>query len=792
MLDVKKIVLLSMSIWMCDVIAIGPAFMYEAEGVSISSSGVSCRMTGDVIGRIGFDAQELWRVENYSNRLCIEVGKSFLGRQCLYVEGMTNNRDTAWCVWTPEFSVQRGLSRCMIEMRVFSGKMLSASMQGLIDAADEKWQNAVCWYDDYGNEMGMFPFRYFTSGENRFADVTSVLDIPAGAVKGKLRFGFDYPNLGNGEIVAISDITVIDIGNRHVPKASFVSEMRKGGRVAWNASTPDGTEVKFQWRGAKNPKDLLSAQFRGPDGSTNAFYTSTFDADMPYIQYKAVLVANGMLSPVLESVSVEKRIDQDWLHMIDDEPPEIWRAMESPTENRTPHLAFSIQDNSFVDWDSVKIGVDGEDATSRFEREGDIIKERKPSIIPYSNGIHKVVISASDCRGNSVVSDKIFYIGDVPNVPKCSLRDDGMMLVDGNPFFPIGIYAVCEREFNDFSLDKAFLDLKNAGFNFVQTYGKTYEKNFIPLAEKHGLKLWVGWRNADDKFMERGRRQKNILAWYLGDDTSEHAIPQVVRDRHDNVTAVDPMRLTCQADVVSPHWQVSRYARYVTATDVFMPEIYPIRGKSGHPSDITCVADTVYEMKRVKQDMARFGNGKVRGCWPILQWFKGWSEWHHFPSRDQLFATSFAAIIHGANGITWYTYGGFYNKRHKRWDEGVTSSPERWNAICELTDWLRELSPVLLARPCCQPGAPEIISGPKTDSLGQISVSAILKRHNGKAYLIAVNAAHEPVRARFRLNNMDALAVVHREGRSVDCIEGVVEDDFPPFGVHVYCLIERN
>ena len=792
MLNFKKIVLLSMSIWMCDVVANGPAFMYEADGISISESGVSCRKTGNAISRIDFESPGKWKAENYSERLSIEIGKSFLGHKCLYVGGATNGRDTAWHVRSPEFTVEKGAERCLVEMKVYAGKMLSPSMQGLVDESCEKWQNAVFWYDERGNATGIGPFKYFTAGENRFADVTSELRVPPGTAKGILRFGFDYPNLGKGEWIAISDISIVGSADRYVPEASFVSEMRKGGMVSWKAAVPHGSNVSFQWRGAKNPKELLFADFRGPDGSAHTFYTSSFDANMPYVQYKAVLTSDGRSSPILQSVSVGGKEDCDWVHMIDDEPPEIWRAMESPSTNGHIKLAFEFKDDSFVDWDSVKIVVDGEEATGRFVRKGDVMCELEPRDIQYSNGVHNVEITVADCRGNSTVAHKMFYIGEQSDVPRYRLREDGMAMVDGNPFFPIGIYAVCEREFNGFSFDKAFSDLKSAGFNFAHTYGKAYEKDFLSSSEKHGFALWIGWRSPESNFMKRGRHQKNVLAWYLGDDTSEHDTPQKVRDRHDNVTAIDPNRLTCQADVLSPFWQVSRYARFVTATDVFMPEIYPVLEKAGHPSDLTCVADTIYEMKQIGRDMKRFGNGKVRACWPILQWFKGWGKWHHFPSRKQLFATSFAAIVHGANGITWYTYGGFYNKRHKRWDEGITSTPERWKAMCELTDWLRELSPVLLSMPCRQPAVAEIVSGPDKDPLGQHSVTALLKRHEGKAYLIAVNAANANVVARFKIDGVESIAEVQREGRTISCPNGIIEDVFKPFDVHVYCIKERK
>ena len=261
---------------------------------------------------------------------------------------------------------------------------------------------------------------------------------------------------------------------------------------------------------------------------------------------------------------------------------------------------------------------------------------------------------------------------------------------------------------------------------------------------------------------------------------------------NDAVKAIDPNRLTCQADNLTPDSDISQYSPYVTATDVFMPEIYPVRGKVGDPSDKYCVAMTIRMMEQMRRDVERFGDGKPRACWPILQWFKGWNDWHHFPTRDQLFATSFAAIVHGANGILWYTYGGFFEKEKNRLDEGITSTPERWRDICDLASLVREISPALLEEVGTRPKA-EIVSGPAADPFGGASVTALLKRHGGSAYLIAVNAAPEAVRARFSLGDVEAEGEVLCEGRCVTCRSGTLEDDFKPFGVHVYrfCPIEK-
>ena len=363
----------------------------------------------------------------------------------------------------------------------------------------------------------------------------------------------------------------------------------------------------------------------------------------------------------------------------------------------------------------------------------------------------------------------IFYPPARRTVPKITLRDDGITLIDGAPFFPVGIYSVCRREFNGNDFDRAFADLKAAGFNFAHTYGNAYDPEFLAAALKYGFKLWVASALPDRNLLDIGRYHPAILAWYLGDDTSGWQSPQEVMDRHVAVKAVDPNRITCQADGTHSECAISRYAPYVRATDVFMPEIYPVRQEAGDPTDTNCVAVTIRDMRRVFADMRHFGDGQPRACWPILQWFSGWRGWLHFPSREQLWATSWAAIVHGAHGITWYTYGGFTNEKKGMRNEGITSTPERWRDISELATQISRLAPVLLERTPREQPAVTILEGPAKDPCGELPpVTCLLKRHRGKDFLFAVNAAPVPVVARFTLPG-----------------GGVRTERFAPFGVLV-------
>ena len=217
----------------------------------------------------------------------------------------------------------------------------------------------------------------------------------------------------------------------------------------------------------------------------------------------------------------------------------------------------------------------------------------------------------------------------------------------------------------------------------------------------------------------------------------------------------------------------------MTATDGFLPEIYPVRGEAGNPSDATCVAQTIRDMKQVAADVRRYGKGTPRTCWAIIQYFKGWKGWKHFPTREQLFAMTYAAVIHGAHGVTWYTYGGF------KQNEGVTSTPERWRNICDLAGQLAELAPVLTERTPPQPPVPTVTSGPKADPFGELAVTCLLKRHDGWNYLLAVNASTEPVSAELSANGATTVEVLY-EKRACAARNGRFADTFAPFAVHIY------
>ena len=751
------------------------------EGVSIKRNGLTCVETGRNPRMIPWEG---WNSVNYKNRQTIEPGKLLDGNKVLYVGGPTGKCDTAWRVVSPRVAIPVGARRCFVSFEIESPCALPET-----DGKVVGWNNVFHWYGADGKALPHSTMSYIVENKGRSNICTSAV-VPEGAKEAAVQFGCDKPDVGVGERVVYRNVEIsFSYGDPvYLKTASFVSSIRKGGRISWVADTPNGTAVHFRIRGGNDAQSLFKAAFTGPDGTSKSFYTKPFAADFPYVQYEVRLVSSIEKTPCLKEVRIGNAIDHNWLPLKDKTAPCVTVVSKTPSSDRTTRLELKITDGSCVDWSSVSVSVDGKNMTASFARNGDVLSQT--GLVAWKDGLHSVNVVAADMYGNCYTNRLAFFIGDAPGVPKVALRDDGMVLVGGKPFFPIGAYGVCKREFNGMDYDVAFEGLKAAGFNFAHTYDNTWDSEFLAAARKYGFKLWVAGRSMHKNFFEKGYSNPEILSWYIGDDTSINTKPEELLCYHNSLKAVDPMRITCQADVIFSNREISNFAPYVTGADVFMPEIYPVLGWEGDPRDEICVAVTIRDMQGVHREMRDFGDGKPRSVWPIMQWFKGWLGWQHFPSRQQLFATSFAALANDANGITWYTYGGFYDKKRKAHNEGMTSAPDRWRDMGDLATWIKELSPALLERTGSQPSV-EVVRGPKSNKLGGPTITYLLKRHGGTAYLIAVNATMDNVKARFRIDGVGDIAEAMRENRKVKCPGGVLEDEFGPIGFHVYKLTDR-
>jgi hypothetical protein len=285
--------------------------------------------------------------------------------------------------------------------------------------------------------------------------------------------------------------------------------------------------------------------------------------------------------------------------------------------------------------------------------------------------------------------------------------------------------------------------------------------------------------NATDYLRDvvRERHHPSILSWYLADDTASYVQGDTLKALHDAIHSIDKAHLTSQADAVGTT-SPSRYYDFVHSTDIFMPEVYPLRVGVAPKQAIPQV---IADMKAIQQDLADNGN-PVKSIWPIIQYFDGWGGWDTMPTFQELRCMSYLSIIHGGNGITWYTYGGF-DKNH-----GVTSTPETWKNICIVATELNKLQDVFLTEGSGQPVAVTVTDGPQKDAKDYDSINVLYKRLGDKQFLICANSADADVSAKFNAKGASSCQVWF-ENRTLPMDgDGTFADVFKPFDVHVYEL----
>lgn len=401
---------------------------------------------------------------------------------------------------------------------------------------------------------------------------------------------------------------------------------------------------------------------------------------------------------------------------------------------------------------------------------------------PNEPNLHRVTVEAKDFAGNLLRRDWWILVAEPPAEGHAAMREDGVILVDGRPFFPIGMYAVWKREHNQNDFERCFAELAAAGFNTVHTYNAARNvelEEFYRVAHRYKIKVFLAARTGANNQSPSAAirdaaaecRQPALLAWYLADDTASHISPARLRLVHDAVKGIDPFHLTVQADGVGAP-DHSRYATYVDSTDAFLPELYPIR--SAEKGE---VAEIIRDMKTIAADLKRAG--RRAPVWAIIQAFEGWG-WQRYPTEAELRAMTYLAIIHGATGMTYYTYGG-HGANH-----GATHDPRIWAATKQIAKELTTLHDALVERETPQTQEVQLISGPDKDALGYPAVSTRLLVHAGKHYLLAANSARAAVGVKIVLRDAPGVTRVLFEDRTVSVQAGVLEDRFAPHGVHVY------
>jgi hypothetical protein len=379
----------------------------------------------------------------------------------------------------------------------------------------------------------------------------------------------------------------------------------------------------------------------------------------------------------------------------------------------------------------------------------------------------------------------------------------GFLQRDGVPVFVIGAYQP--------PMGKGIKDLAEMGFN-VASVG-TDEEKWKEL-EETGLWAWVtlglhlteenaekskaSWKEAVEKVKDHPNmfmyESTDEPAWTDGEPEKPRQLPGPLTAGYNYLKSLDPNHPVYLNH--APRNTVETLRRYNTACDIVCVDVYPViptdlakqfaiipsggRCEVPRQTDLpdlspAVVGDYVDKMKEVAyHDQAVF---------VVLQGF-AWDEFPErkdesegeglYPTHEQFRFMAYQAIVHGANGLT--VWGMAYNE-----------NAESLAGISSTLNEIGRMSPYILGRRTGD--QPTVRYAERGSGIGK-GVECLVTETEDAVTLFTVNASFEPATARFMalpmaFDGAEELLVLG-EDRTLALDHGRFEDDYGPFGVHVY------
>ena len=398
----------------------------------------------------------------------------------------------------------------------------------------------------------------------------------------------------------------------------------------------------------------------------------------------------------------------------------------------------------------------------------------KPQALPLA-GLERgryEVVSSFTLAGQPVLTDRReFQLYDLlPAEPWEAVRSSAasgpLLLLNGKPFLGRLLFHASPNP-----------TTRGQGFNLVQCFGGDPNplesiQRHLDLSAQHGL--WGTVALFNNRFFlpgprfDRERLREAVLrfkdhpalfGWDLIDEPEGHAgmTPAEVAECAQLLRELDPNHIVwvnlCQ-------WP--RALEWLASQDLWSFDAYPFpaQGFAG------------YEPWLKVSDAELRGKRPLGTCLQTYQWSSHASL--PMPTPDQLRASAWLHILHGYN---WF---GYYSYADPEPAGCLARDPRLWSYCRALNTELQAQAPLILSLApwvsvAVEGGAGEVQAGTKEDA--------------GVRTLVVVSGARQTRKVRLRLPGASGQAeVLIDRARALPIVDGVLEDDLPPYGTLVLRL----
>jgi len=406
------------------------------------------------------------------------------------------------------------------------------------------------------------------------------------------------------------------------------------------------------------------------------------------------------------------------------------------------------------------------------EQQGDQFDVRVPAR-GLEPGRYELTIRLADPAGRELQlrrHELVRLAGD--RRPHCEIDQQLRLLVDGRPFFPLGMYwsGINEKDI------QVYADSK---FNCLMPYGSPNAQQ-MDLAHRHGLKViysvkdWYAGMGSCPKFIQteadeepqiraRVREYRNhpaLLAWYLNDELPQSYLPRL--EAH--------QRWVAEEDFDHPTWvvlyQYREVAAYLNTFDVIGTDPYPI-GRGPASTAAAWTAETFRQVER------------ARPMWQVPQ-LHNWANYAkseaerqrgRTPTVDEVRSMAWQCICEGATGLVFYSW---YDVKR---NPDVTFDAQ-WTGLKQIAAEIDRAAPMLLS---AEPVPAIKVVGPAPSWLRWLARS-----HAGKLYVAAVNDGDGEGPVAFALPGAPRSVRVLGQNAAVPATPAGFQDTLKPLAVRVY------
>ncbi|MBR2982793.1 MAG: hypothetical protein IKC80_06135 [Kiritimatiellae bacterium] len=202
-------------------------------------------------------------------------------------------------------------------------------------------------------------------------------------------------------------------------------------------------------------------------------------------------------------------------------------------------------------------------------------------------GRGKLRASVSDSKTGKVCARNEIDVKVLPTVKPgpggTFVTENGIALLDGKPFMPLGFFASFGHSRDIGKFETAMAEWKAASANLLLEYwffnwGEKYFPRVFRILEDNGIKLMLnvtGWHHRKDLLYTEHRdiigkfmREPSLFAYYLTDEAPMTLIPYVYSMRR-MINETDPDRPTWECNLFDP-------AAYLKISDCYGADYYPI------------------------------------------------------------------------------------------------------------------------------------------------------------------------------------------------------------------------